>query len=482
MDWGGLALVVAGLLGLYALLPMSGALAFGGDEGVELEKGLMCRQGYRLYREIWNDQPPVLTHVVAAAFRLGGVSFLTGRLVAAGYGVVFLGAFFCLARREMPRWEAVSAAFLLVSGPLVLGLCSGLVLEVPAIGTGLVSAALAWGWRERWGWKQLLLSGAVMGVALQTKLTSVVVIPAALAMVGVKEWERSRSVKEVGRVWGAWGAGALLLFSVIGLTWAGGSLTSSWHSHFNEHRVLSMGKPEDYPVQMALFRYHAEGVAWAVAGTVWVLFRRRWREFVFPLTMLATVTVVHAVNRPWWDYYYLHFAVPLGWLGGSALMGAGRRMAEWLSETGYSLMRVRTWGAIGLGLAVGWGVMQAGTRLEENVKSLRQSPRADQDPIVAKLQEHGKASRWAYSEEESYLFAAGLLVPPELTIIPIKRYWSGQLTPREVVELCRRYQVGQLLLKPDPGVEWMDLLPEYEAAYKSPARVLFVRKRGGSSE
>jgi hypothetical protein len=67
-------------------------------------------------------------------------------------------------------------------------------------------------------------------------------------------------------------------------------------------------------------------------------------------------------------------------------------------------------------------------------------------------------------------------------LAPIKRYWSGQLTPREVVELCRRYQVGQLLLKPDPGVEWMDLLPEYEAAYKSPARVLFVRKRGGSSE
>src|SRR5207302_2589522 len=46
---------------------------------------------------------------------------------------------------------------------------------------------------------------------------------------------------------------------------------------------------------------------------------KRLREITFPLTLLATAAAIHSVHRPWWNYYYLHFAIPIAWLAGYAL-------------------------------------------------------------------------------------------------------------------------------------------------------------------
>jgi hypothetical protein len=39
------------------------------DEGVNLMKAALVANGYHLYNQIWNDQPPVLTLILAAAHR-----------------------------------------------------------------------------------------------------------------------------------------------------------------------------------------------------------------------------------------------------------------------------------------------------------------------------------------------------------------------------------------------------------------------------
>ena len=35
--------------------------------------------------------------------------------------------------------------------------------------------------------------------------------------------------------------------------------------------------------------------------------------------LFATAVAVHLYNRPFWPYYYLHFAVPVAWLTGYAV-------------------------------------------------------------------------------------------------------------------------------------------------------------------
>ncbi len=54
--------------------PLRTALEFGGDEGYELMKGFLVSLGHPLYREVWNDQPPLHTELLTLLFRLFGPS------------------------------------------------------------------------------------------------------------------------------------------------------------------------------------------------------------------------------------------------------------------------------------------------------------------------------------------------------------------------------------------------------------------------
>jgi hypothetical protein len=48
-------------------LPLGTALDFSTHESYETMKPFLCNQGHALYREIWNDQPPLFTIILAAA-------------------------------------------------------------------------------------------------------------------------------------------------------------------------------------------------------------------------------------------------------------------------------------------------------------------------------------------------------------------------------------------------------------------------------
>src|SRR5437870_3676266 len=62
------SVVMAGLLSLFAViqcwLPLKTAIQIGADEGFELAKATLCVNGYKLYTEVWNDQPPLHTFLV----------------------------------------------------------------------------------------------------------------------------------------------------------------------------------------------------------------------------------------------------------------------------------------------------------------------------------------------------------------------------------------------------------------------------------
>src|SRR6266498_2727246 len=114
---GGLLFVMGAGGLLFCFLPLATAFEMGDDEGFEVIKAFMCSKGYKLYTEIWNDQPPVSTMILKTAFDWFGPSILTARLVAAGFGLLLLGVFHELVRSRSGKWTALLATFLLLAAP-----------------------------------------------------------------------------------------------------------------------------------------------------------------------------------------------------------------------------------------------------------------------------------------------------------------------------------------------------------------------------
>jgi hypothetical protein len=277
-----------------------------------------------------------------------------------------------------------------------------------------------------------------------------------------------------------WAVVAGIIFAVIGLIWGGGSFQSSYKSHFAEHSTSGMGRPEDYTPPASLVPDHVECIIAAVVGLALVAQQRRWRAFAFPIVLLITALAVHAIHRPWWDFYYLHLAIPLAWLAGFAVSEAIAGSSRLLSKSHFNLSSAYTWKGIVLCCLLAAALVRSEKRLEAGVKNLRQRPTIAASPVLAKMKEYGDRTHWVYAQfgKEMYPFHAQLLMPPEIAMVTLKRYWSDQITTGEIVETCRRYQIEQLLLNPAKiEDDWKGFLGDYDIVYQDTNSVLYVAKR-----
>jgi len=501
LDWGPVV-VALGLIVLYSLLPLGTAIEFGGDEGIELMKGLLVSKGYKLYTQIWNDQPPVLTMLLSLIFRVCGPSILAARLLAALFGTILFLALYQAVQMRSNRVAAGAAVFFLAAAPGMLQLSSSVMLEVPAIGTAVVSMWLLFGWVRKGKLRWLLFSGAVMGIALQIKLTAVIVAPAicleilaAVAMnrnmkalahsnvssnkgLATTKCPNGKSVfRSALRAGLSWVSAVALTSIVIGFLFAKGSLASSWRSHTGTQHVSGMPSPDDFRFRADLFLKHLECLAGAVVGAA-ILFRgKRFRELQFPCVLLITSLLIHFFHRPWWPYYYLHLAVPLAWLSGIAFAEIVKRTSQLLTTK--TTARLKWWKLGTLSILAGGGIVVSEMRLEGNVRALRVLPIVNGNPIVQKMRQFAPKTDWVYAQPEIYAFHAGLRVPPELTVVVLKRFWSGQINTIDIIETCRRYKVEQLVLyESRVSPQWKEFLtPVYVLAERGSNCLLYASQQ-----
>jgi 4-amino-4-deoxy-L-arabinose transferase-like glycosyltransferase len=495
----GVTLVILAALVIFALLPLGTALEIGGDEGYELMKGFLCSKGFAMYKDIWCDQPPLFPNLLGCAFHVFGPSLLAARLVAAGFGLLLLVVFYQLVRPSTGAWATVAAVFFLLASPGVLFFSVSVMVEVPTIGTALVSAWLVFQWTRRRHWLWLLAGGLVMGLALEIKLTAVTVLPAILVLIVVAGWNPGRNgaagrqgvaprpspsgaaaqVRACTKALLQFGLAAGVVFLAIGLIWGRGSLQSSWKSHTVAQPIPGLSSPEDFQFEPSLLLHHPECLLGAAIALILLGRQGRWRELVFPGVMLVTALAVHSLHRPWWFYYYLHLAVPLAWLSGLAFGEVLKNASQLFSVNKARLSPSSWWKGLGACALAALALAVSEARLEASIKSIRQSPWAKDSPVLAKIKQYAPHSHWVYAQPVIYPFHASLPVPPEIAVVMLKRYWSGQITPKEIVDVCRRYKPEQLLLyRARIGSEWKEFLnAEYRPAYEDTNCILYVSKQ-----
>jgi len=237
----------------------------------------------------------------------------------------------------------------------------------------------------------------------------------------------------------------------------------------------------DYRFHPKLLLSHLECVVGAALCVAVAFKQKRCREISLPLVLLLTDSLVHAMHRPWWDYYYVHLAIPLAWLTGWMVHEFIQIVIRLRSKHGFKLSSTSAWKQLALCLLAALAINASEHRLAFEFKELRQSPSVNINPIAETMREYAGQTRCVFSYSGLYPFYAQLPVPPKLAIISFKRFWSGQITTKEIVQTCGRYKPGMLIL-PSPKVtgDWKDLLEtNYVKTIADQDYTLFVAKRLG---
>ncbi len=177
-----------------------------------------------------------------------------------------------------------------------------------------------------------------------------------------------------------------------------------------------------------------------------IQYQRRWREIRFPAMLLVVAAGIHMIHRPWWMYYYLHLAIPLAWFAAIALAPV-LSMAWSIMGSKHTSReeRLSLRAAVFSSLAA-LVLLRSGQRIYGGIRYTQGLTLAKDSAIVSVMKHHAPHTKWAFAQREIYAFHAGLMVPPELAVTSLKRFWAQQISPEEITFLSDKYPPEQILI------------------------------------
>jgi hypothetical protein len=153
------------------------------------------------------------------------------------------------------------------------------------------------------------------------------------------------------------------------------------------------GSPNDHPFDWLALLRNWDLTIPAVAGVI-VCARRipGSTKMAVPLVWLACNLLVFGLHRPWWNYYYVHTAIPLCWcaaIGIDAAWTRAKRAGErlWWVPLGLYILCSGPWMA---------------ERLYLQVQVVRRSPQTFTSLFLKEMERYKPMTHWLYAEEPVY--------------------------------------------------------------------------------
>ena len=417
--------VAVAAVGLLILRWAQGRYGFYEDEGINLLKAMMVTEGHDLYREIYSDQAPLHTELLAALMKGFGSTVATGRALALAAGVATLVLAAAIAATLAgPLAGALCAGILLSCAPF-LKFSTAVLITTPAtcLGLGALLCALVGGPSRRPGW--WVAAGGLLGLALMTKLATVYFVPIVAAA-----WWWGRPAGEPTRPGlpaALWGGGSLLV--VVGAVLALHAPAQAWSQLVQPHvtaweadvrhtdtvrrlMLLAPGMPLFYG-----------GVVLAAAATLRGQPDRRPRVV---LVWLAVVVLWIVNHRPLWAHHLPDLLLPMAV---ALSVATSQRCARLLDRPG-AAGRV---GAALLALASGAVVVtQAGNHGYWR-RWYNNTTEASLGTVADAIARSSSAADFVIVDRPILAFLARRRTPPALVLIAHKRIVSGGLTDEALV-------------------------------------------------
>ncbi len=444
-----------------ALTPWWNCFTYDHDEGINLMKAMLVERGFFLYGEIWSDQPPFFTWLLAGILTAVGPSVAVARGLVLAFSMLLLWSFACILQRLEGKITALLACFFLIGSTFYIKCSVAVMIGLPAVSLALVALDRLLAWQIEGRPWQGVFSALTMGLSLQIKLFTFMLVPAwFFALACAKNAQPVRQSRRWLNLGGWIGAVAAVWLAI---TIASGA--AFWQQLLDPH----VGQPTTKA-------FAADDGIWKIG--YWFFFNlsfvlvapfslrllreeNRWRRQV-PLIWLLTATFCYWFHQPVWYHHFLMFSLPASWLAGVAgayllRLARGKGPARYEAQTDWARRGTRI-AAAGILFVAVVGVVGEIARQQSASEYLRSDR---QRQFAALLAARKQRTEWVMADMLMDAFYADLPVPPELAVYSTKRRRSGQLSEAMIVKVLERYCPEQVLLRRyPPGKEVLEYLHE----------------------
>jgi hypothetical protein len=445
------ASVIVICISIACAFPIAQAFQIGGDEGMELGKAFQLGGDSSWKANLWNDQPPAYTILIAAMFHIFGPKAWAARILT----ILFFGLLLFSVAALMPRGRLRIAGIVggwitLLALPSTIELGIGAMLELPAYSLAYASLALLLAAPKELQRQYILISGCAFGLALSIKFTALLVAPACLLAIILRDYDHKNGKysflkrAKVNEIL-LWATLCGITCSSIFVMSQGQMGNKPWSQLWFGHWYATQSPVFEDPNAFRMDFNNVFGDFWLYGilfVAAWIVrYRENPRVWVL-LCALLTTTIVHLGHRPYWYYYQLHISIPLACLVGLACADICRSLFK-VDSSGRNSGFV--WAAALLALCLYIPGSLRALHLEIS-KCIYAEKTIDKSVIVREMRRYASETKWIYSRNNTYSFHAKVPILPNLLLLPYKRFWSGQIDEKKIFEEVTGARPQQLVL------------------------------------
>jgi ABC-type sugar transport system permease subunit len=446
-------LLAPGLLAVVVILfyPFRFAFELDADEGVNLIKSLLVSQGARLYTEVWSDQPPLLTALLAIGFRTLGVNLTAMRLGMLAFSCVLVGAAVHYLRAFWGTPHAIAGGLLLGLLPAYLRLSVSVMVGLPAIALAVVSFLAISYWhrqrRQRW----LLLSGLMLGLSVMIKLFTGLLAP--LFVLGLVLQDRQEARDPSG--WKAllapaavWAGGFVLGVLPVGLAFVpAAGLRQLLLNHW-------LAQATEFPNPESIAEFLAQSlptIALAVIGTASVIREKRYPGLYLAAWAAAGYLLLTQLSTVWYHHQLL-VTVPAAILAGIAvgeLLAAGATRFQGLrvaSLRGGLLVISGLLIPLLIASILANSITELDYRLPNFVRPQASRREIQALNLLAAMRDYAEATQLIVTDRPMLAIKLGKPVPAEVAALTGKRLLTGEFPESAIIDAIIRHRPEQVAL------------------------------------
>ncbi len=408
------------------------------DEGFELIKSALFLNGFSLYKEISNDQPPLFTLILSHWFRLFGPSVYHARILILIFSGILLWAFYGIIKNQWGGFCAFVAVVFLLLSTAYLRLSASLMIGTAALSFAMLSIYFLMLYRKSPLKRFLVLSGIFLGLSSQIKFFTVFVMPLiGLEIIrGRKQNNRFASIL-------LWLFSFLIVFASITIVFFHfnfHAITQQLlHPHLKKIDVLGC----DFSLIWRMILADYDITLLALIGII-LLAKQKKYEFFFPVSCLMLTLVILFVYRPVWYHYYLPVSIFLSWLAAISFSGFFHThlRGRWFTgKNAYSVFL--RWVTAAVMILI---ILRLPGKYCRMRKSVWEGSGHEEHRVVELLSKYRKDTHWIFTDRPIFAFYANILVPPELALITEKRKFIDDLSQHYLIDKLEKYKPELILL------------------------------------
>ncbi|OKH48910.1 hypothetical protein NIES2101_21485 [Calothrix sp. HK-06] len=412
------------------------------DEGIELIKTSLYLQGFDLYTQISNDQPPLSTIILSYWFRWFGESIVSARILVLCSSTILIWSFCQTIRIYVGNIAATIGTFFLAISCNFLRVSVSAMIGQPALAMAMMSIYMLTLYRQKLSKSLIVISGIFLAISLQIKLFTAFLIPLIiLELVNInfkKDFETSKKHIFIDMIF--WLASCGCIFILIGLISNSLSYEQLFGSHFDEDVKTAFDVGKSVKITLLFLLQDFDYILLAIPAIIIIYKKGEWSK-AFPVVWLFSAFLLILTHKPVWYHHYLLISIPLTWvatygvkLGFDFLIKKRKKLSK------ISLDRLSAYFLIFSLILV---IIKLSVITLENNKYIQESQ--EKVELLNVVLKHNKNTQWIFTDCPIYAFYSGLRVPPEVAVLSHIRLNSNTITREQFLSVFKIYHPEQAL-------------------------------------